>query len=270
MKHTSRFTFSVLIVLLSFLAHSQEITKTDSIPKRTKVVGIVPNQKAAVKQDKKKDSIPPKLERYGVRVGIDLSKIARSIYEEDYKGLEFVGDYRLTKNYYLAAELGNEHKTTDDDRLNFTTNGSYFKAGFDYNSYENWLDMENMIYIGLRYGVSTFSQTLNSYEVYNTDHSFGETSTIISGQKYDGLSAQWVEVVAGVKAEVFNNIYVGFSLRLNRLVSNKKPDNFDNLYIPGFNRTYNGDFGVGLNYTVSYFLPIYKKKIAPKKVEGKK
>ncbi|MET0946030.1 MAG: DUF6048 family protein [Flavobacterium sp.] len=270
MKHTSRFTFSVLIVLLSFLAHSQEITKTDSIPKRTKVIGTIPNQKATVKQEKKKDSIPPKTERYGVRVGIDLSKIARSVYEKDYKGLEFVGDYRLTKNYYLAAELGNENKTTDDDRLNFTTNGSYFKAGFDYNGYENWLDMENMIYVGLRYGVSTFSQTLNSYQVYNTNHYFGETSTVPSGQKYDGLSAQWVEVVAGVKAEVFNNVYVGFSLRLNRLVSNKKPDNFDNLYIPGFNRTYNGDFGVGLNYTVSYFLPIYKKKIAPKKVEAKK
>jgi hypothetical protein len=31
-----------------------------------------------------------------------------------------VGDYRL-KKYFLAAELGNENKTTDDDRLNFTT-----------------------------------------------------------------------------------------------------------------------------------------------------
>ncbi|MDG2432409.1 DUF6048 family protein, partial [Flavobacterium sp.] len=61
---------------------------------------------------------------------------------------------------------------------------------------------------------------------------------------------------------------------LNQLVTNKKPDNFDNLYIPGFNKTYNGSFGVGFNYTVSYFLPIYKKKvkIAPvvKKVAPKK
>jgi hypothetical protein len=49
---------------------------------------------------------------------------------------------------------------------------------------------------------------------------------------------------------------------LNRLVSNKSR-NFDNLYIPGFNRTYDGDFGVGLNYTVSYFIPIFKKKVIP-------
>ena len=58
---------------------------------------------------------------------------------------------------------------------------------------------------------------------------------------------------------MFNNVYLGFSLRLNYLVSDKKPDNFDNLYIPGFNRTYDGKFGAGFNYTLSYFLPIYKK-----------
>jgi hypothetical protein len=42
---------------------------------------------------------------------------------------------------------------------------------------------------------------------------------------------------------------------------NNKPSGFDNLYIPGFNRTYDGSFGVGFNYTVSYFIPIYKKKV---------
>jgi hypothetical protein len=33
-----------------------------------------------------------------------------------------------------------KHKRTDDDRLN---KSSYLKVGFDYNAYENWLDMEN-------------------------------------------------------------------------------------------------------------------------------
>jgi hypothetical protein len=42
---------------------------------------------------------------------------------------------------------------------------------------------------------------------------------------------------------------------------NNKPSGFDNLYIPGFNRTYDGSFGVGFNYTVSYFIPLYKKKV---------
>ncbi|MDI9258494.1 DUF6048 family protein [Flavobacterium sedimenticola] len=211
-----------------------------------------------------KDSLKPKTERYGLRVGVDLFKLTRSFYEEDYRGIELVGDYRLTRKHFLAAEIGNEDKTVDEDQLNFTTEGTYIKVGFDYNTYQNWLDMENIISVGLRYGVSSFSQTLNSYQIYNPNPYFGQSPLIISGEKFSGLSAQWVEVVAGMKAEVFNNVFVGFSFRLNRLMTQNKPNGFDNLYIPGYNRTYNGEFGVGFNYTVSYFIPLYKATVKAK------
>ena len=240
MKHISKFTFSIGLVLLSFIGNAQE-TAT-----------------------KKKDSIPIKKERYGLRVGVDLFKLSRSFYETDYRGLELVGDYRLTRRHFLAVEIGNENKTVDEDQLNFTTKGTYLKVGFDYNTYENWLNMENIISVGLRYGVSSFSQTLNNYTVYNPNPYFGETPLIVSGDNYDGLTAQWIEVVAGIKAKVFNNVFVGFSFRLNRMLSQKRPDSFDNLYIPGFNRTYNGDYGVGFNYTVSYFIPLYKATVKAK------
>ena len=182
-------------------------------------------------------------ERYGLRVGVDLHRLSKSFYDNNYQGFEAVADYRLTKKIYLAGEFGNEEKTVDDDRLNFTTKGSYFKVGFDYNSFENWLDMENMIYIGM----------------YDPTNYYGET-IITTAEKFDGLNASWIEIIGGVKAELFSNLYLGFSVRLNYLVSNKQPENFDNLYLPGFNRTYDGKFGAGINYTLSYFIPIYKKK----------
>ena len=230
MKYMLRFIFSLSLVCISLLGNAQT-------------------------KDTAKVMYP---ERYGLRVGVDLHKIARSFYEKDYRGFEVVGDYRLSKRFYIAGEIGNEDKTVDDDRLNFTTKGTYFKVGFDYNSFENWLDMENMIYAGMRYGVSSFSQTLNSYTIYDPTNYYGE-NTIISGSEFDGLNASWLEFVGGIKAELFNNLYMGFSVRLNYLVSNKKPDNFDNLFIPGYNRTYDGKFGAGFNYTLSYFIPIYKK-----------
>ena len=220
-------------------------------------------------QSPKTDSIPDKVNRYGLRVGVDLYKLTRSFYDDDYKGIEFVGDYRLTKKYFLAAEIGNENKTTDDTRLNFTTQGSYLKAGFDYNGYQNWLNMENIISIGMRYGVSSFNQQLNSYKIYNPNPYFGEIPAIQSGAKYNGLSASWLEVLAGLKAKVINNVFLGFSLRFNMLITNNTPNGFDNLYIPGFNRTYDGDFGVGVNYTVTYFVPIYKKKVKSEKITKK-
>ncbi|MFY0480989.1 DUF6048 family protein [Flavobacterium sp. PLA-1-15] len=225
-----------------------------------------------VAQEKKTDSTatPVIEQRYGIRFGVDLLKIARTVYDKDYKGFEIVGDYRLTRKYYLAGEIGNENKTTDDDQVNFTTKGTYFKVGFDYNAHENWLDLENMIHLGLRYGVSSFSQELNSYNIYNPNPYWGIDPSTPGGTEFSGLSAQWLEVVVGMKTRVFDNVFVGFSFRMNKLMSNKKPGGFDNLYIPGFNRTFDGDFGVGFNYTVSYLLPIYKKKVVPQDTEEKK
>ena len=228
------------MVLLSLIGNAQKVTET------------------------KKDSIPIKKERYGLRLGVDLFKLTRMLYEEDYRGIELVGDYRLTRKHYLAAEIGNEEKTVDEDQLNFTTNGTYLKVGFDYNTYENWLNMENIISIGLRYGVSSFSQTLNTFQIYNPNPYFGVAPIITSGLKADGLTAQWIEVIAGTKVKVINNVFVGFNFSLKYLVSQKVPDSFDNLYIPGFNRTYDGKFGVGFNYTISYFIPLYKSTVKAK------
>lgn len=278
MKHTLKYIFSIFLVFSLFLVEAQETTTLKNVTDSTSTEPIIPdngNLKTVKLPDEQQNTVvPAKTNRYGVRVGIDLYKLTRALYDKNYKGIEFVGDYRLTKKYFLTAELGNENKTTDDSRLNFTTKGSYLKAGFDYNAYENWLDMENIISIGLRYGFSSFNQELNSYKIYNANPYFLEVPVIASGEKFNGLTASWIEVVAGIKAKVFNNVFMGFSLRLNRLVSNKKPGNFDNLYIPGFNRTYDGDFGVGFNYTVTYFIPLYKKEVKavvfPKKPQPKK
>jgi hypothetical protein len=272
MKHTLKYFFSFCLLLFSFWTEAQETI----VPEKKKLEVKIPAtpKQATPKTDTivpaKKDTIVPvKKDRYGVRVGVDLYKLTRGLYDSNYKGIELVGDYRLTKKYYIAAELGSENKTTEDDRLNTTTKGTYLKVGFDYNAYENWLDMENIISIGLRGGISTFNQELNSYKIYNPNPYWGEIPWIASGKTYNGLTAGWIEVVLGLKVKVYNNIFVGFSLRMNTLVYDKKPgDGFENLYIPGFNRTYAGNFGAGFNYTVTYFVPLYKKTVKPK--EGSK
>lgn len=249
MKHISKYSFSIGFLLCSLLISAQQQNPQKTAPKPVK-------QKVEAT-----DTIPPRKERYGLRLGVDLFKLTRGFYDKGYKGIELTGDYRLTRKYYLAAEIGTENKETDEVLLDFTTKGSYLKVGFDYNAHENWLNLENMIFVGLRYGFSTFSQQLNSYDVYNPNPYFEENPEIQAGEKFSGLSAQWGEVVVGMKTQVIRNIFVGLSFRMNYLISNKRPAGFDNLYIPGFNRTYDGDFGVGFNYTVSYFLPLYKKKV---------
>ena len=176
------------------------------------------------------------------------------------KGFEIVGDYRISKKYYIAAELGTLQNTTDLDYINVTTDGQYIKAGVDYNLYKNWLDMENMIYGGFRVGAGTFSHTLNNYLIYSQDQYWTPQFSSDTSEDFDGLTAIWAEIVFGIKAEVFNNLYVGLNVQFKGLISETEPSNFENLYIPGFNKTYDsGRLGFGFGYNISYLIPIYKK-----------
>jgi len=231
-------------------------------------------------QDTPRDSLEA-TDPYGLRVGIDLSRPARSLLNEDYSGIELVGDFRIRDRLFVAAEIGNEEKSQEeilgDEELgpsspvySYTTSGSYIKAGVNYNTYQNWYGMNNVIYVGGRYAFSTFSQTLNSYSFYNSNR-YWEPSVLttpnLPSQEFSGLNASWIELVIGMNAELFGNFYMGISTRLGYRITNKESDDFPNLWIPGFNKVTDGsNFGFSFNYTLSYFLPIYKKRKAPEKV----
>ena len=130
---------------------------------------------------------------------------------------------------------------TSTEFLNSTAKGSYFKGGIDYNMYENWLDMDNMIYTGFRAGFSTFSHTLNSFSVYSTDQYWEPQFSSTTPQEFNDLTAVWVELIIGLKAELFNNLYLGLNVQLKGLVTETEPDNFQNIYIPGFSPDFGGD-----------------------------
>jgi len=222
-------------------------------------------------------------QRYGLRVGVDLSKPIRALFDSDYSGLEFVADYRITKKLYVAAEFGNEKKTSieslenidDIDRVvlyNYTTSGSYVKLGVDFNTYENWYGMTNAIIFGARFAGSSFSQTLNNYTIYDSNRYWNPNNFAPgsgSSEEFSGLTATWLEFLLGIKVELFANFYLSGSVRLSYLFTNKEADFFPNLWIPGFNKVNdNSKFGVGYNYTISYFIPLYRKKANKKKKES--
>ncbi|GLB53244.1 hypothetical protein NBRC110019_22840 [Neptunitalea chrysea] len=241
-KHTLVYITSILFGIYGYAQNTDTTTTTSETPT---------------------DSVVYK-QRYGLRVGVDLSRLVRSYTDDDYQGLEIVGDYRLNHNWFAAAEIGSEKKTTDEDYYNFTTKGNYIKVGADINTYDNWYGMENVISLGFRYGFATMSQTVNSYTPYVNDPYWGEGDT--SGintdilREYSGLSAHWVEFVVSMKVELLHNIYLGGSVRINKLLTDKAGGDFPNLWIPGFNKVTDGSsIGMGYNYSITYLIPLYKK-----------
>ena len=205
------------------------------------------------------EKIPLKL-----RLGVDLYRIILSQVNDNFNGFEIVGDFQISEDLFLALELGNVKTTKNVDQVNFTTSGGYFKLGFDYNMLENLEGMNNNISVGLRFASSSHSQVLNSYTILDRSRFWPSSdlpveSGYATGERLN-LSAQWLEFVAGFKVQLIKNIYMGLSLRLNRLLGDKMPENFDNVYIPGFNKkTEENKFGAGFNYTLTYSIPILSK-----------
>ena len=195
------------------------------------------------------------------RVGIDLYKPFKSFSDNSDLNYEVVADLQITQNLYLAAEYGSIDRLIEDEKINFNSNGNFIRFGFDYNMFKNWVGMDNSIYIGLRYGLSNFNNRIISYEVRNSDSYFSNfVDNNFETIEHSNLKGDWIELVTGIKVETFNNVYLGISLRLNKLLSNKKPNNFDNLFIPGYNKvTDNNTWGSGFNYTLTYSIPLRKK-----------
>ncbi|WP_274475560.1 DUF6048 family protein [Mangrovimonas aestuarii] len=239
-RHTIKFTINTLLVLL--FCGVSVFSQNDSLKQQPI------------------DSVKYKL-RYGLRLGVDLSKLLRTGFDDDYNGFELNGDFRITRKWFIAGELGSEEKTTSNDYLNTTSSGQYFKVGADYNAYENWYGMENMIYGGLRIGASTFKQTVNSYTVYSQNQYWTPQLSSDEKMEFNSLSALWAELIVGIKAELLHNLFVGLNVQFKYIVTQNQPTGFENLYIPGYNKTYDsGNFGFGFGYNVSYLIPFYKSK----------
>ena len=195
--------------------------------------------------------------KYGIRAGIDLSKQIRMLTEE-YSGLSLYGDIKIQERLFIVAELGNDQKTIETENINSKLSGSYIKTGFNYNLYNNLPGLNNEIYVGLRYSQSLFKNELIDYSIYNKNR-FWNDQRILEYKEFDNLKSSWIEFVVGFNSEIKNNLFMGLSLRLNRMLKQDIPENFTNLFIPGFNKvTDNNNFGTGITYSILYQIPIIK------------
>ena len=199
------------------------------------------------------------IEKFGIRAGIDIQKIIKSATDNDYTGLSISGDIRLKESLYIFSELGNEEKIISSYYLNSTVEGSYLKCGVNF-KLNNDIRTQNIVYSGFNLGFSQFDQRLNSYTIYNTSSIYWGESIITEAVNLTDLKAFWLELVFGLKTEILNNLFLGFELQLKNILKQNNKQGITNLYIPGFNRTYDSsNLGAGFSYSISYLIPVVKK-----------
>lgn len=191
----------------------------------------------------------------GIYLSADVFGYIFPIFVKDkYFSSEISATVNLKNRYFPVVEVGLGHTDMVSQLYNigYRTQAPYYRIGMDYNTqYEN--GKPNYIYVGGRVGYTSFDYSVDAPSL--KDPVWGGEAPV----RFTDVpcSAIWVEAVAGVRAEVARNLYLGWSLRYKYPLYKGPIQNGGPWYIPGFGTSSKAAFGA--TYSIIYYLNFTKK-----------
>lgn len=188
----------------------------------------------------------------GLRVGLDITRPAQSFWTKgDRYGTELTFDAEIRPNLFSVLETGWEKMKIKHDYVNYQSSGTYLRIGLDYNFLEaKSTDDMDILYAGVRYGISLGKQSVPDFLLYNY---WEEFHGFFPERKYN---AQWLEVLIGLKAKLFTNFFLGWTIRGKILAHQQKVSMPPVYFNPGYGLAEN-DFNFDFTYTLLYNLPFH-------------
>lgn len=235
------FIASLLICSAPFIPHlpggSSAIAATETLPQSEK-----PEDAANVFR--------------GIYLSADLFGYIYPIFVKDkYYSAEVAASVNLNNRFFPVVEAGIGHTDIISHLydIGYRTRAPYYRIGMDYNmQYQN--GKPNYIYLGGRMGYTSFEYSVDAPPL--DDPIWGTESPV----KFTDVPcrALWVEAVAGVRAEILKNLYLGWSLRYKYPLKKEPITNGGPWYIPGFGASSGAAFGA--TYSVTYYLNFTKRR----------
>ncbi|WP_295128011.1 DUF6048 family protein [uncultured Chitinophaga sp.] len=221
---------------------------------------------SATAQEQKDTVYKPVDIQAGLRLGVDLTRFAIKYFQPYRTDVTITADAQFKRNLYFASEVSFNNTSHTDTNYSYKGNGGSITLGIDYNLLKKREPGEkNIIYTGIRYGLAVFNYDIPSYTVH--DPYFGNYT---ASYPRTNATAHWIELLIGIRAEIFKNFYMGWSLR-DRILLNRKiaTQDFPALVIPGYGKG-NKSNAFDVQYTVSYFIPLYKVRTNVMEIKPKK
>lgn len=208
------------------------------------------------KPEMKRDFSPAAL-----RIGISVTDLLQPfIYGNLEKAYAVQADLSIDR-FMLVADVGTaqyarawEPQDTLASLYQYSTKGNYFKVGVDVNFLKDKeantrFAKDDVIFWGLRYANSSF--TANT--TFDLEDEFGVyEKTVVESN--DELRAWWIEMVAGIKIEVFKNVFLGYTMQFRFLKRSSEEATLSPYDTPGFGST-NKKNTFGFDYYVFYRIP---------------
>lgn len=213
------------------------------------LAGVIPG--VAQKADSvKSDTIKNKYLPTGIRIGYDLIGQGKSIFQDNFSGWEVQGDVDFNR-YFFVLEVGNWGRNLSSDSSHYTNSGSYWRVGADVNFLTKDKD-RNMFFLGLRYGRSVFSETL---DVMKHDRNWGLLSDTF---QHSDVTASWVELTTGLKVKIWKTVWLGYTARFKFALSDHESPEMIAYDVPGFGLT-DKETTWGFNYYILMRFPVRKQ-----------
>jgi hypothetical protein len=211
------------------------------------------------------DTIPIILK---IKVGMEVSGPA--IYYSDKNILNAEGYISVDLDEKRSVMFAAGYLNYKYSQYNYTylNKGSFIRAGIDFNLLQPDKSLgKYWAGIGLRYGLSRFNSEVPSFEKEN----YWGTATSSIVQKINW--GHFVEVSPGVRAEIFKNFSMGWSINLRMLIYTGTGKDLRPVYFPGFG---NGTktISTGMSYFVVWNIRYKKinaimKKEVPEETDDK-
>ena len=214
-------------------------------------------------QEVETDSVPESRIR-GIRIGYDLAGLSLLYFDPGRMIHTFSVDFEAWQDIYPVVEFGFQDVLLEKDNYTYGSGGIFGRAGVDLNllKYEK-SNVYEMMYAGFRYGLAYLTHYAEDITVQ--DDYFGDLSG--GNIEENQINAHWISVVGGVRVEVFNNFFMGWSVLANLKLAQVKDSNMVPYNIPGFGRG-NKRTSIIINYTVAYRIPL--QRYTPRKIIKKK
>jgi hypothetical protein len=188
-----------------------------------------------------------------IKIGLEVSGPVIH-YAEKNNNLNAEGYISADINEKISATLNSGYTTYNYSQYNYKyqTHGIFLRAGADFNLLDpKKSNGKYWIGTGLRYGISRFSSEISTFM---QDNYFGSITSFIPERK-DWV--HFIEVSPGVRAEIFKNFSMGWTVSLRMLVYSSANKDIKPIYVPGFGNS-GKSLSTGLGYFLTWNFP-YKK-----------
>ncbi len=168
-----------------------------------------------------------------VRVGVDLSGLARQYFEPEVQSWELMADLEWRRNWFAVVEAGWVGIDVERPRHQYQASGVFFRMGINHNLMQKYDPKEVGIgYALFRYGFGRLQHKAPGISIENPY--WGDFDTEVDSES---ISAHWLEIGGGLTTKLIGKVYAGWSLRARLMLKRTEDIAMDPYYISGFGRT---------------------------------